>query len=174
VRFRADGLRYAVAESAAIGGTQVCSYDAALRPPDDGRYCLATGVSSGLDYLPDGRIVMSRRKDGREVISLVRPEDGQGGGVERDLVVDPSADLESPSSNATGTVVAVASGGIVLYDTTTGALLRRLTTGPDASPAFSPDGTQVAFDRGGWIYTVPTAASARSGRTSTSPRAARS
>ncbi len=54
VRFRPDGARYAVAESAAIGGTQVCSYNTDLSGANDGRYCLATGVSSGMDYLPDG------------------------------------------------------------------------------------------------------------------------
>ena len=165
VRFRADGARYVVAETSLIVGTEVCSYNTDLSGTNDGRYCLASGVSSGMDYLPDGRILMASSggsaENGRSVIELLRPEDGMGSGVERVLVRDPEVNLESPSVSPDGRFVAVIraplSGGtrgdVAIYDLTTGALTRVLTSGgADAAPAFSPDGTQVAFDRGDAIW----------------------
>jgi hypothetical protein len=48
------------------------------------------------------------------------------------------------------------SGSIVLFDATTGARLRTLTTGTrDSAPIFSPDGRQVAFNRGRDLYVIP-------------------
>ena len=46
-------------------------------------------------------------------------------------------------------------GDIAIYDLTTGALVRVLTAGgADGAPAFSPDGRQVAFERGEAIWVV--------------------
>jgi hypothetical protein len=61
IRFRADGNRFAVAEATATGtpGTQVCTYNSDLRGTNEGRYCVAGGVSTGMDYLPNGRLVMA-------------------------------------------------------------------------------------------------------------------
>ena len=166
IRFRPDGARFAVAElSAVIGGTQVCTYNSDLSGTNEGRYCIASGVSSGMDYLPDGRLLMSRRggtaTGGRTVISLLRPEDGGPTGVERNLVDDPAFNLESPSVSPDGRFVAVVqapltggtTGDVALYDLATGALVRTLTSGGGAAaPAFSPDGRRVAFDRGEAIW----------------------
>lgn len=170
VRFRADGARFAAAElAAAIGGTQVCTYDSDLSGTNEGRYCLATGVASGMDYLPDGRLLMSgsggTSTAGRIVISLLRPEDGGPTGVERRLVDDPAFDLHSPAVSPDGRLVAVVQapvgggteGHIALYDLATGAFVRRLTGIPNASaPVFSPDGRRVAFDAVGAVWVTRT------------------
>jgi hypothetical protein len=46
--------------------------------------------------------------------------------------------------------------GIYLYDPASGRRVRRLTTGNDSDPVFSPDGAKVLFDRGNAIWTVST------------------
>ena len=131
VRFRPDGLRYAVAEVTALGRTEVCADSTDL---SGRRSCLATGVTSGMDYLPDGRILMAgsggSAEAGRSVISLLRPEGGMGTGVERVLVRDPAANIESPSvapdSRSVVAVGAPLSGGVrddlARYDLATGDL----------------------------------------------------
>jgi hypothetical protein len=171
IRFRGDGARFAVAEiSAVLNSTALCSYNTDLSGNNEGRYCLASGVSSGFDYLPSGRLVMARSggsaTNGRTVVSLLRPEDGGPTGVERDLLSDPVLNLESPAVSPDGRFAAVVRttggvrGEIALYDLTTGALVRLLTNGPsDAAPSFAPDGSAVAFDREGAggrsIWVVP-------------------
>src|SRR5579875_2068657 len=51
--------------------------------------------------------------------------------------------------------------GIFLYSTSTGQLVRQLTNVPgDDYPVFSPDGTEILFNRGSDIYEVPTAGGA--------------
>jgi WD40 repeat protein len=165
IRFRPDGARFAAAELSAGGGTQLCSYNSDLSGNNEGRYCIASGVASGMDYVPSGQLLMSRRggtsAGGRIVISLLRPEDGGPTGVERDLVDDPAFDLHSPSVSPDGSLVAVVQapvgggteGDIALYDLATGALVRVLTTGGGAAaPVFSPDGRRIAFDRGEAIW----------------------
>jgi hypothetical protein len=172
VRWRGDGGRLAVGEiAAALNSTSLCTYDGSLAGPGEGRYCIASGVSSGFDYLPNGRLVMARsggtETQGRSVISLLRPEDGGPTGVERDLLSDPVRSLESPAVSPNGRLAAVVRatdgvrGEIGLYDLETGALVRMLTTGAsDAAPSFAPDGSAVAFDReaGGvrsiWVVSV--------------------
>jgi Tol biopolymer transport system component len=48
--------------------------------------------------------------------------------------------------------------GIYVYNAATGALVRQLTNTPgDDMPVFSPDGTEILFNRGNSIYEVPTA-----------------
>ena len=171
IRFRGDGARFAVGEiSAVLNSTALCSYNTDLSGENEGRYCIASGVSSGFDYLPNGRLVMARsggtRTGGRSVISLLRPEDGGPTGVERDLLADPVLNLESPAVSPDGRLAAVVRttggvrGEIALYDLTTGAFLRLLSRGPsDAAPSFAPDGSAVAFDREGTggrsIWVVP-------------------
>jgi Tol biopolymer transport system component len=162
VRLRNDGARMAVAVSAPLptGGfqTEVCTYDASFSGPNEGAYCLAGGVGTGFDYLPDGRLVMATagqaEHGGHTVIALLRPEDGGASGVERYLVADPAANLESPAVSPDGRLVAVVRaasgtrGDLALYDLSTGALVRTLTSGGrDGAPSFSPDGASIAFER---------------------------
>lgn len=86
---------------------------------------------------------------------------------------DPVRDLRDPAGSPDGTLVAVTAvpypnngtdyngsphqstvtGSIALYNASTGAFVRDLTSSTtDSQPAFSPDGTQVAFSRGGSVY----------------------
>jgi Tol biopolymer transport system component len=170
LRFRGDGARFAVAELTAAGApdTQVCAYNSDLSGSNEGRYCVAGGVSSAMDYLPDGRLVMAASggtmTGGRTVIMLLRPEDGGPTGSERTLVDDPRFDLESPAVSPDGRLAAVVqaspnggtAGDIAIYDLATGALIRELTTaGGAAAPVFSNDGGTVAFDRAGGIWVTP-------------------
>jgi Tol biopolymer transport system component len=170
LRFRRDGARFAAAELTAstVPGTQVCTYSSDLSGSNEGRYCVAGGVSSGMDYLPDGRLVMAASggtaTGGRTVIVLLRPEDGGPTGSERTLVHDPRFDLESPAVSPDGRLVAVVQappnggtvGDIAVYDLATGTLVRQLTSGGGAAaPVFSNDGDTVAFDRDGAIWVTP-------------------
>lgn len=51
--------------------------------------------------------------------------------------------------------------GLFLFDATTGALIRQLTNvAGDDMPVFSPDGSEILFNRGSDIYEVPTAGGA--------------
>jgi hypothetical protein len=86
---------------------------------------------------------------------------------------DPNRDLYDAAGSPDGKFVAVsaepypatgphpdpstaASDVIAVYDAATGALVRDLTArSHDHSPAWSPDGSRIAFDRGGTIYTMP-------------------
>ena len=101
---------------------------------------------------------------------------GAAGGrrvCERMVAIDPQRrTLSNPAASPDGRyLVAVAEpwvddpsftqtfrGAIALFDPATGAFLRDLTTAhADGTPAFSPDGKQVAFTRGEDLYVVAVA-----------------
>lgn len=83
---------------------------------------------------------------------------------------DPVRDLSDPAGSPDRRLVAAtataypddgsahadrAAGAIAIYDAATGQLVRNLTRGgSDSHPAFSPDGRQLAFDRGNGIYVI--------------------
>jgi Tol biopolymer transport system component len=91
---------------------------------------------------------------------------------------DPLRDLYDPAGSPDGSKVAVMAvpypegsphasptgGAIALYNASTGAHLSDVTSGnEDAGPAWSPDGSAIAFTRGSSaIYTVPAAGGAPS------------
>lgn len=75
--------------------------------------------------------------------------------------VSSSAALSSPDGSPDGKLIAVTVTGaddksaVELFDATSGRPVRRLASG--YSPAFSPDGRQVAYaGEDGWIHVVPT------------------
>jgi hypothetical protein len=121
------------------------------------------------------RTVMAVQRDGDGVqpddICLAVPP-GADGVCERTVATDGARTLSSAQGSPDGRfLVAVAepwsdaqdfrqkfAGAIALFDPNSGARLRDLTAGPDDSdPVFSPDGKQVAFERGRDIYVVKTA-----------------
>jgi len=79
--------------------------------------------------------------------------------------VTSTATLSSPTGSPDGTLIAAAVGApppstatsVNLYSAATGAAVRKLADNA-GSPAFSPDGKEVAYGGAdGWIYVVPTA-----------------
>lgn len=73
-------------------------------------------------------------------------------------VVSPNgsevAVVAAPQSSSQGGAL---QGAIWIFNYTTGALIDQLTNGTtDTEPAWSPDGTQIAFIRGGSLYVTPT------------------
>lgn len=106
----------------------------------------------------------TRRGAAGDEISLL---DGEGDPV-RSLTDDPARSFTSPALSPDGRLLAVISeplpsgdaeltyrGRVELFDTASGRRVRTLTeSGEDDVPIFSPDGRQVAFNRGRDLYVV--------------------
>lgn len=93
---------------------------------------------------PDGRCVRPLAQDA--AASLAQAQSSPDG---RLLVAVSEPVPATPQTARRGT------GSLVLYDARTGGRLRTLTTGTrDARPVFSPDGKQVAFNRGSDLYVI--------------------
>jgi Tol biopolymer transport system component len=113
--------------------------------------------------------------------SICRAEDhtcGLPAGKNENVADDPIRDLYDPAGSPDGSKVAVmavpypvgsehasaTAGAIALYNASTGQHLTDLTSGnEDSGPAWSPDGSAIAFTRGAAaIYTVPAGGGAAS------------
>lgn len=140
-----------------LSATFICTFQTA--PSSDstwGRHCGAAGRYPA--FTPAGQIVASQLRNGHDAVCLM---DSQASGCTRDIAADSNADLDEAAVSPDGQTLAVVAmssgttGPIELFSTSSGQLQKVLTNGADETPAFSPDGTQIVFARGGSLYTVP-------------------
>lgn len=136
-----------------------CSFDAA----GGDRTCSIT--TSTLGWSSDGRLLVDHPSGNSSgtygVCAVTRGADGSYTCAPF-VAVHPDRNVRDPAVSPDGRTVAAtleepnqASGRIVLFDPATGQPRRDLTTGTrDGSPAWSPDGASIAFERAGSIYIV--------------------
>ena len=177
VRIRADGTKVAVINEQQEAFGSLVPWLVTVNPDgsgyeNDSRYALTTGWL-GAKLLRDGYSATahdcaagsSSTNCPAQSICLVAADGTCGANV----ADDPQRNLYDPSASPDGALIAATAtpyknpadatagrGDIALYDATTGAPVRDLTSGgADGHPAFSPDGKLVAFDRSdGGVYVV--------------------
>jgi len=154
-----------------------------LSAPQEARFAL-TGGWSGTTLLRDGYSNTAHACSppaGNCAARSICPAENHACGAPTEnpnVADDPLRDLGDPAGSPDGSKVAVMAvpypegsphasptgGAIALYNASTGAHLSDVTSGnEDAGPAWSPDGSAIAFTRGSSaIYTVPAAGGAPS------------
>lgn len=160
-RMRPDGGSVAeVEETFSTIPFQVCTYNL----DGSGRNCPYGTSSAG--WAPDGNLLVSLNAGAPNYNSEIAhcPAAGTAGTCTDVRADDPANDLFDPAVSPDGSTLAVTvasgvgsstKGHIALYNYATGQFERNLTTGTeDQLPAWSPDGTEVAFTRGSSIYVV--------------------
>jgi hypothetical protein len=135
----------------------VCVFNGDGSGPKAGRDCMGTTTSFG--FANDDAVLagVSDRYDPKVAryetgICVLNPVTR---GCVRFLAAEVGYDLTEPALSPNGKLLALtravpghSEGAIALYDYSTGRLVRQLTRGPtDAGPAWSPDGSHLAFVR---------------------------
>jgi hypothetical protein len=135
----------------------VCTYNL----DGSGRNCpYGAGAAN---WAPDGNLLIDTQLNtANEIICKVAVAANQP--CTDVIAQDPNSDLYDPAVSPNGSTLAVTvtsgigtsvTGHIALYNYATGQLERNLTDGTnDDQPMWSPDGSQIAFDRGSSIYVI--------------------
>jgi dipeptidyl aminopeptidase/acylaminoacyl peptidase len=159
---RPDGLKVASIEISNVFGPRSDAY--AINSDGSGtQFVHTTALTVG--WLGN-RLLSNPSTETKSVCAYLYENDERT--CERTVASDPARDLFHPTGSPDGAFVAAAAvapsdsaGVIAIYDQATGALVRDLTSGTsDSWPAYSPDGSRIAFQRGDSIFVTPASGAA--------------